>query len=279
MKESTKTTIKIKAKKKPAKAKSRILIVALISAILVGGTASQASAIAFNPLQFIGDLKKKADSFLYSIKNDPAISKILGEINEVTSIFLPQIQRFTNLSNADINKVKGVLNVLAPSATQKKIDEKEKASKSPSVIPSEQQASRAATSTASESVLSKEAQELDKKNLSEISDLVQESGDAASVSSESADAAQQAESSQDVLKILSSQNSNQAAIQAAQLRLLALQNNNLQAIKTQLAVANQANASNESRMQGETQRRILQDDSKSIAAMEEAIIKYQSNLK
>jgi hypothetical protein len=174
---------------------------------------------------------------------------------------------------------KGVLNVLAPSDTQKAIDEKEKASKSPSVIPGEQQASRAATSTASNTVLSKEGQELDQKNLSEISDLVQESGEAASASSESADAAQQAASSQDVLKILATQNSSQAAINAAQLRLLALQNNNLQAIKTQLAVANQANASNESRMQGETQRRVLQEDDKSIAVMEEARLKYQSNLK
>jgi hypothetical protein len=91
---------------------------------------------------------------------------------------------------------------LAPTETQKAIDEKEKASKSPSVIPGEAQASRAATSTASNTVLSKEGQELDQKNLSEISDLVQESGEAASASSESADAAQQASSSQDVQPIL-----------------------------------------------------------------------------
>jgi hypothetical protein len=78
---------------------------------------------------------------------------------------------------------------------------------------------------------------------------------------------------------LANQNSSQAAINAAQLRLLALQNNNLQVIKTQLAVANQANASNESRMQGETQRRVLQEDDKSIAILEEAKLKYQSNLK
>jgi hypothetical protein len=264
--------------KKNTKVKSRILIAALISTLLLGGMSSQANA-AFNPLQFIGDLKKKADSFLYSIKTDPTISKILGNINQVATIFLPQIQQFTKISNADINKVKGVLNVLAPSETQKAIDEKEKASKSPSVISSQSQAARAATSTASDTVLSKEAQELDQQNLSEISDLVQESGEAASASSESADAAQEASSSQDVLKILANQNSSQAAINAAQLRLLALQNNNLQAIKTQLAVANQANASTENRVQGETQRRILQEDDKSIAVLQEAKIKYQSNLK
>jgi hypothetical protein len=264
-------------KKKSPKVKFRIIGITLMTALLLGGTLSQSSSA--NPLQFIGILKKKADSFLYGIKNDPTISKILGEVNQVATMFLPQIQQFTNISNADINRVKGVLNVLAPSETQRAIDEKEKASKSPSVVSSQSQAARAGTSAASDTVLSKEGQELDQKNLSEISDLVKESGEAASTSSESADAAQEASSSQDVLKILATQNSSQAAINAAQLRLLALQNNNLQAIKTQLAVANQANASNESRAQGETQRRVLQEDSKAIAIMEEARIKYQSNLK
>jgi hypothetical protein len=255
------------SKEKSPKVKSRILIAALISAILLGGTASQSSA-AFNPLQFVGDLKKKADSFLYSIKTDPTISKILGNINQVATIFLPQ-------SNADINKVKGVLNVLAPSDTQKAIDEKEKAAKSPSVISSQSQASRAATSTASDAVLSKEAQELDQQNLSEISNLVEEAGKAASASSESADAAQEASSSQDVLKILASQNSRQAAINAAQLRLVALQNNNLQAIKTQLAVANQANASTESKIQGETQEKILRAQERVVSNFREMERRYK----
>lgn len=266
--------MKTKSKKNLTKAKSRILMTALISTLILSGAASQASA-SFNPLQFIGDLKKKADSFLYSIKSDPTISKILGDINQVATIFLPQIQQFTNMSNADINKVKGVLNVLAPSETQRAIDEKEKESKSPSVISSQSQASRAATSTAADTVLSKEAQELDQKNLSEISDLVQKSGEAASASSESADAAQQASSSQDVLKILASQNSSQAAINAAQLRLLALQNNNLQAIKTQLAVANQANASTESRIQGETQEKILREQEKVLSNFREMERRYK----
>jgi hypothetical protein len=256
------------------KVKSKILGVALITALLLGGTASQASA-AFNPLQFIGDLKKKADSFLYSIKSDPAISKILGEINQVATIFLPQIQQFTNISNADINKVKGVLNILAPTETQRAIDEKEKASQSPSTASSQSQAARAATSTASDNVLSKEGQELDQKNLSEISDLVTASGEAASSSSESADAAQEASSSQDILKILANQNSSQAAINAAQLRLLALQNNNLQTIKTQLAVANQANASNESRAQSETQEKILKLQEQTLANIQEMVKRYK----
>jgi hypothetical protein len=250
-------------KKKSAKVKSRILGVVLITTLLVGGTASQASA--FNPLQFIGDLKKKADSFLFNIKNDPTISKILGDINQVATIFLPQIQQFTNLSNADINKIKGALNVLAPSETQKAIDEKEKASKTPSVLPSKGVAAQTATSVAAESVLSKESQELEVKNLDQISKLVEESTKAAEDSAASSYTAQEVDSSQDVLKILASQNSNQSAINAAQLRLLALQNSNLQAIKVQLAVANQANANTASIAQGETQKRILQEQEKTIS--------------
>ncbi len=265
--------MKKNTKKKSTKAKSRLLGVALITTLILGGTASQAKAIDI--LKTISDVKKQADSFLYSIKSNPAISKILGEINQIATIFLPQIQQFTNISNADINKIKGVLNILAPSETQQAIDTKEKASATPSVIPSQSQAARASASTAAEMTLSKEAQEADRKNLEEISNLVQESTEAASTSAGKADEAESASSSQDVLKILANQNSSQAAINAAQLRLLALQNNNLQAIKTQLAVANQANANTEGRIQGETQERILRAQERMIANMQEMSRKYR----
>ena len=53
------------------------------------------------------------------------------------------------------------------------------------------------------------------------------------------------------------QNSNQSAINVAQLRLLALQNSDLQSIKTQLVVTNQANASTARISQGEFQKEIL----------------------
>jgi poly-D-alanine transfer protein DltD len=95
--------------------------------------------------------------------------------------------------------------------------------------------------------------------------LVEESAKAADDSAASSDTAQGVDSSQDVLKILASQNSNQSAINAAQLRLLALQNSNLQAIKVQLAVANQANANTANIVQGETQKRILQEQEKTVS--------------
>jgi hypothetical protein len=278
--------------KKSNKMKSRIVSVALITTLVVGGTASQASA--FNPLQFIGDLRKKADSLLLGIKNNPEISKILGNINQITNIFLPQIQQFTNLSNADINRIKGALNVLAPSETQRAIEAEQQAAQTRSTskatgntnasgaagnvnplgVPSDVIAANVGAKLAAETVISKEAQEIEVQNTEQISKLVEESVKAAEDSVASSDIAQEANSSQDVLKVLASQNSNQSSISAAQLRLLALQNNNLQAIKIQLAVANQVNASTTSVMQGKIQKEVLQEQAKTVSTWRENHARY-----
>lgn len=268
-----KRKIKKAGNKKSPKVKSRLLGAALITTLLLGGTASQANAVDF--LKTFNDLRKGADSLLNSIKNDPTISSILNGVNQITTVFLPQIQQFTGISNADINRVKGVLNILAPSETQKAIDSKKDTLGSESVIPSQNQAARGAATTTAETVLSQEGQKLDKKNLDDISKLVQETGEVAASSARQAESAQEASSSQDILKILASQSSNQAAINASHLRLLALQNNNLQAIKTQLAVTNQVNAGFESRLQGEAQQKILVNQEKILAIIKENGNKYR----
>lgn len=261
MKRKTKKAIN----KKSTKIRSRMVGAALITTLLVGGTASQASAIDI--LKTIGDLRKSADSLIYKFKNDPTISSILGVLNQVTTIFSSEIQRFTNISTADLNRAKGLLGALAPSEVQKAIDEKDKAAGTVPIVDSQSQAARSSTMSASQNVLSKEGQSADKETLDQISKIVEDAGNVSKDSADNADAAQQAYSSQDVLKILASQSSNQAAINVAQLRLAALQNNNLQAIKTQLAVSNQANASFESRAQGETQQKILKEQEKLKAAL------------
>jgi hypothetical protein len=132
------------------------------------------------------------------------------------------------------------------------------------------------TTSAADSALSKEAQEADKKTLEDGGEMVKSAETTASDSADNADAAQQANSSQDVLKILASQQSNQAAINAAQLRLAALQNANLQAIKTQLAVANQANASFESRLQGDAQAKALKEQERVASIAITTKDKYRS---
>jgi hypothetical protein len=247
-------------KSKRSNAKSRIWGTVLIATLLVGGTAQQAQAIDL--LKTFGDLRKSADSLLYQFKSNPTISSILGVVNQITNTFSTEIQRFTNISDADLNKIKGVLGVLAPSETKKAITQKQPPASTIPGVTAENQAALGTTTSTADSALSKEAQQADKKSLEEGSEMVKSAETIASDSADNADAAQQANSSQDVLKILASQQSNQAAINAAQLRLAALQNANLQAIKTQLAVANQANASFESRLQGEAQAKALREREK-----------------
>lgn len=266
--------MKKNAKPKPSKAKSKIWVTVLIATLLVGGTAQQAQAIDI--AKTIGNLRKSADSLLFQFKSNPTVSSILGTLNQITSTFSTEIQRFTNISNADLNKVKGVLGVLAPSETKKAIAQQQPAAKTIPGVTAENQASLGTTTAAADSTLSKEAQEADKKTLEEASDMVKSAEDTANDSADNADAAQQVNSSQDVLKILASQNSNQSAINAAQLRLAALQNANLQAIKTQLAVANQANASFESRLQGEAQARALKEQEKITSIAITTKDKYRS---
>ncbi len=242
---------------KPSKAKSKIWGTVLIATLLVGGSAQQAQAIDIG--KTVGDLRKSADSLLLQFKSNPTVSSILRTVNQITSTFSTEIQRFTNISNADLNKIKGVLGVLAPSETKKAIAQQQPPA---NVVPgatAENQAALGTTTATADSALSKEAQETDKANLEAGSEMVTSAETVAGESAENAKAAQQANSSQDVLKILATQQSNQAAINAAQLRLAALQNANLQDIKTQLAVANQANASFESRLQGEAQARALKE--------------------
>ncbi len=253
--------------------------------LLIGGTAQQSSTINLNPTQLLGNLKngvdslrKGADNLINQFRNDPTISQILGSLNQVTSIFLPEIQKFTGLSSEDLNKAKGILNILSPSEAKKAIEEqKAKAKTNSTITNSDHTVALSGSQSTSNNVLSKEAQEADKKVLDEISDLVKSTQDLSENTSDSANSAQEANSSQDILKILASQSSNQTAINAAQVRLAALQNANLQAIKTQLAITNQANASFERRQQGDNQQKTLREQEKNLLTIQNIIRNYKAN--
>jgi hypothetical protein len=267
------------------KSKPKIWMTVIITMLLICGTAQQSSAINLNPTQLLGNLKsgvdslrKGADNLINQLKNDSTISQILGGLNQVTSIFLPEIQKFTGLSTEDLNKAKGILNILAPSEAKKAIEEqKAKAKTNSTITNSDHTVALSGSQSTSNNVLSKEAQEADKKVLDEISDLVKGAQDLSESTSDSANSAQEANSSQDVLKILASQQSNQAAINATQVRLAALQNANLQSIKTQLAIANQANASFERRQQGDNQQKSLREQEKNLLTIQNIIRNYRIN--
>jgi hypothetical protein len=186
-------------------------------------------------------------------------------------MFLPEIQKFTGLSTEDLNKAKEIFNVLAPSETKKAIEE-QKAKTNSTVTNPDHTVALSGSQSTSNNVLSKEGQEADKKVLDEISDLVKGAQELSENTSDSAESAQSANSSQDVLKILAGQQSNQAAINAAQVRLAALQ-----AIKTQLAISNQANASFERRQQGDNQQKTLREQEKNLLTIQNIIRNYKAN--
>jgi hypothetical protein len=243
--------------------KSRLWIIGIVTTLMIGGFSSNAHAI--NILQAINDLKKGANSLIEEFKNNPAVVSIVTKLNDISTTYMPEIQKITNLSNADADKIKGVLGQLAPKEAKQAVDNQAKQQPSTTTNTSTDSKVSSATSTiAAQQGLSKEAQENNKKVSEEVSGLVDDSEATAFDSTSSADEAQYLSSSQDVLKVLSRQAGNQAAMTAAQVRIAAFQNSNLQEIKTQLAASNQANASFEKRQEGKAQEEEIQKYAKSM---------------
>jgi hypothetical protein len=253
---------KVKKSSRPTK-KSRLWAIGIITTLMVGGISSNAHAL--NILQTINDLKKGANSLIEEFKKNPAVVSIVTKLNDISTLYMPEIQKITNLSNADADKIKGVLGQLTPKEAKQAVDNQ--ANQQPSTTTNtstDSKVSSGITEIAAQQGLSKEAQEANKKVSEEVSGLVDDSEATAFDSTTSADDAQYLSSSQDVLKVLSRQAGNQAALTAAQVRIAAFQNSNLQEIKTQLAASNQANSSFEKRQEGKAQEEQIQKYTKSM---------------
>ncbi len=253
---------KVKKSNRSAK-KSRLWVIGIITTLMIGGFSANAHAI--NILQTINDLKKGANSLIEEFKNNPAVASIVTKLNDISTLYMPEIQKITNLSNADADKIRGVLGQLTPKEATQAVDNQAKQQPSTTTNTStDSKVSTATTTTAAQQGLSKEAQEANKKVSEEVSGLVDDSEATAFDSTSSADEAQYLSSSQDVLKVLSRQAGNQSAMTAAQVRIAAFQNSNLQEIKTQLAASNQANSSFEKRQEGKAQEEQIQKYTKSM---------------
>ncbi len=252
--------------------KSRPWKIAVITTLIMGMLASNARAIDI--FKTIGDVRNSANSLIEEFKRNTAISSIITELNKVSTLFLPEIQRITNLSNADVDKIRGVLGQLTPTEAKNAV-ENQKAPGTATNTATESTVASTTSTLSAEQVLSKEAQAANKKTLEEVSELVEDSEYEASDSWTNAEEAQSLSSSQDVLKILSRQAGNQAALTAAQVRIAAFQNSNLQEIKTQLAVSNQANASFEKRQEGKAQEEQIQRYAKSMTIIGKKIDSYE----
>lgn len=264
--------MKKNAKKKRFSLKLRSWRVAIITTFAIGVLSPTAHALDLG--KTISDFRKGANSLIEDFKNNPTVGKIVGELNNISILFMPEIQRITNLSNADADKIKGVLGQLTPTEAKKAVKDQEEAGTATNTA-ADSKVTRAVTEVAVQRGLSKEAQETNKKVLEEVSGLVEDSEYEASESLSMADEAQSFSSSQDVLKALSRQTSNQTALTAAQVRIAAYQNTNLQEIKTQLAVSNQANSSSEKRQEGKAQEEQIAKYAKSMSIIANKIDLYE----
>ena len=186
------------------------------------------------------------------------VGTVINAVSQITTIaesFSNIITSFSNIT--DVKSLTGALGQFSPIETigaTNKPTPNDLAGLTTNGI-----AEKAIASLAANQVLSKPAQEANKKIKDDILKLDQA---AAKVSDQvffDARDAQKSDSSQNILKMISSQLSGQADIHAAQVRLLALQNNSNQELLTQLAAANAVNASSESR---EIARARLESDQK-----------------
>jgi hypothetical protein len=182
---------------------------------------------------------------------------VLNSVNSVTAIAETFSTAITGLSNVkDVKGLTGALGQFSPIETigaVNKPNPNDLAGLATAGI-----AEKATAGLAANQVLSKPAQEASKKTKDEIQQLDQASAKVSDQVFADGREAQNLESSQDVLKRISSQLSGQADINAAQVRLAALQNNTSQELLTQLAAANAVNASSESRKIAEERMRLDQ---------------------
>jgi hypothetical protein len=259
---------KVKKNNRSAK-KSRLWIIGIVTTLMIGGFSSNAHAI---------DIGKFTSSLLTQLKSNSVISGIAGELNRISGMFLPAVKNFTGLTDADIGTIRGVLGQIAPSDAKKEIDNKTDPNNPLATVAKQGHTSVAVSGSVADQVLSKEAQEANKKSTDEVTTLVENSETVAVEATDNAATAQDLSSSQDVLKILSKQSSGQSSLLAAQIRIAAFQNSNLQEIKTQLAASNLANSSSAERVVGEQQEKLVKENQKTTSFSKNKLLSYVQGL-
>jgi hypothetical protein len=185
------------------------------------------------------------------------VGTVINAVSQITTIaesFSNIITSFSNIT--DVKSLTGALGQFSPLETigaTNKPSPNDLAGLATNGI-----AEKATASLAANQVLSKPAQEANKKIKDEILKLDQAASKVSDQVFVDARDAQKSSSTQDVLKLMSYQLSGQADIQAAQVRLMGLQNNSNQELLTQLAAANAVNASSESRKIAEERMKLDQ---------------------
>jgi hypothetical protein len=252
--------------------KAKAIAVGMLSTVLLVVAAPSARAI--NNVFSGGTLSSSANKLVEDFKNNSIIKNIVDLYNQIPTQLLPAIQKITGISSGDFQKITGVMGLLTPTESKQAIDDKGSTTQ---VVSKEGQAAAVNAQTAADAGIGKEAQEADKKDLEDASNLSDGGENAATESHDIASTAQKETSSQNILKLLATQHSNQSLINASQLRIGALNNKNLQAIKAQLAISNQSSASQQRIQLSKSQQESLQKERQDNATITNRYRSYDQN--
>jgi vacuolar-type H+-ATPase subunit I/STV1 len=233
--------------------KSKFWRLSIIGILIASFSSSRALALDSN----------LANSLITQLKSNSLINGAIQELNRISNLFLPVLKGLTNLSDADIETIRGALGQIDPAEAEAKLKSQAVANNPTNLLLEMSIAGAAAIGTSSlaaNQVLSKASQTEDQARLNEVTGLIDNSETAAVDAADLSAAAQSEESSQNILKAMAAQTGRVASVITANGRIQGMQNSNLQEIKTQLAALNKIHASNAELAKGQEQQDEIQQN-------------------
>jgi vacuolar-type H+-ATPase subunit I/STV1 len=233
--------------------KSKFWKLSIIGILIASFSSSRALALDSN----------LANSLITQLKSNSLINGMIQELNRISNLFLPVLKGLTNLSDADIETIRGALGQIDPAEAEAKLKSQAVANNPTNLLLEMSIAGAAAIGTSSlaaNQVLSKAGQTEDQARLNEVTGLIDNSETAAVDAADLSAAAQSEESSQNILKAMAAQTGRVASVITANGRIQGMQNSNLQEIKTQLAALNKIHASNAELAKGQEQQAEIQQN-------------------
>jgi vacuolar-type H+-ATPase subunit I/STV1 len=233
--------------------KSKFWRLSIIGILIASFSSSRALALDSN----------LTNSLITQLKSNSLINGMIQELNRISNLFLPVLKGLTNLSDADIETIRGALGQIDPAEAEAKLKSQAVANNPTNLLLEMSIAGAAAIGTSSlaaNQVLSKASQTEDQARLNEVTGLIDNSETAAVDAADLSAAAQSEESSQNILKAMAAQTGRVASVITANGRIQGMQNSNLQEIKTQLAALNKIHASNAELAKGQEQQDEIQQN-------------------
>jgi hypothetical protein len=221
----------------------------------------------FSPAAMANGFQQWTSSVLEQLKGNATIGGMFAEFSRISEEFNNDLKSATGLTDADISAIMGDLGQLDPTKAAEKFERAAAASSPLGEAMSHSSAAAAIAAKASDTVLSEDAQKFDKKTLENLLQTAEQSVTFANSVGETGAAAQSEESSQNILKALASQNTDQARISAAQAQMLLSVATDAQKAKMQAAATNEAMSEMLTNEQRKAQKQLITENEQSQASL------------